>query len=177
MKSFATDNVTAMNSMFGYCKIVTLPAMNTPLVTTMNYMFYHCTELKTIESLDLRSVTTATSMFYKCTNIEDINLKNISVNLVLSDNSTYGMNLSADCLIGIIRELRVSVMEAKKLTIGATNLAKIADIYVVRREPTNSEYENDDLISEKLPFYDCESTTEGAMLITEYAASKGWSIV
>jgi hypothetical protein len=38
------------------------------------------------------------------------------------------------------------------------------------------EYPKDDLIDEKLPFVVCDSTDEGAMLITSYVRLKNWTL-
>ena len=49
---------------------------------------------------------------------------------------------------------------------GGTNLAKIADLYCKVTDDAN----------EKKPMELCESTDEGAMTLTAYAALKNWQL-
>ena len=54
---------------------------------------------------------------------------------------------------------------------GNTNISKLADVYVkvISEEPD----ENGNI---KLPLTVCESTDEGAILITNYVTLKNWSL-
>ena len=75
-----------------------------------------------------------------------------------------------DTLLNTIQEL-VDTGSSKNLTIGSANLEKLANVYV----KLTGEAEEDETLP-KLPFEVCESTDEGAMLISEYVALKKWSI-
>jgi hypothetical protein len=83
--------------------------------------------------------------------------------------------LTLESLIGLCYELR-DTGSSKTLTIGSANLAKLANVYVRAIEITDDMRAADDLIDEKLPFEVCESTDEGATLISEYVLLKNWQL-
>ena len=60
---------------------------------------------------------------------------------------------------------------SRTLTVGTANLEKLSTVYVklTSEEEENSSYP-------KLPCTVCESTDEGAMLISDYMALKQWTL-
>ena len=173
---FDTSNVTTMSRMFNECrKLTTVPLFDTSKVTDMYAMFYNCSSLRTIPSLDLRNTSMISSIFEKCANITELWIRNIKVSLTVGTTS-YGTKLSVDSLIHLVCELRKQ-SSACTLAMGSTNLAKLADVYVKAIDITDEMRAEDDLIDEKYPFVRCESTDDGAMLITDYATTvKNWTI-
>ena len=174
---FDTSSVTNMKSMFGYCASLTsVPEFDTRSVTDMSYMFIHCEVLTTVPEFDTRSVTNMSNMFNACTNLTSCLLRNIKTNLTVGSGSTYGHLLTVDSLIHLVYELRKQ-SSSKTLTVGTANLEKLASVYVKLVDITDEMRAADDLIDEKYPFVVCESTDEGAMLITDYASDyKTWVI-
>ena len=178
-----TSKVTRMSYMFYRCErgLLTIPQLDTSKVTEMNSMFYMCYVLKTIPQLDMISVTSnsnARDMFYQCKALTNLTLLNIKADLQIGSGTTWGHLLTLDSLINTIKEL-VNVGASRTLTMGSANLEKIANVYVKRTTtgdiPTClSDNSNIDLA--KAPCEVCESTDEGAMLITAYANSKNWTL-
>ena len=167
-----TSNVTTMMKMFYGCTaLTTIPELDTSNVTDMNSMFSGCTALTTIPELDTSNVTNMWEMFYGCTALETCLLKNIKVTVNLS----YNPLLTLDSLIHLIKEL-CNTGSSKTLTLGSTNKAKLSDTYVKLVTITDEMRAEDDLIDEKLPFEVCESTDDGAMLITNYVTQKNWKL-
>lgn len=163
----------------GYCfynaKLHNYPLLNTKKATNVTYMFASNTLAKEIPAYDFRSVTNAANMFAGTPNIENIWIKNIRSTMQVGSGTSFGHLLTVDSLIHLIKELRHTVT-AGTLTVGATNLEKLANVYVRTIEITDEMRAEDDLIDEKLPFEVCESTDERAMLITEYVVLKNWEI-
>ena len=173
---FDTSNVTSMNGMFNNCtSLITVPLFDTSSVTNMNTMFNNCTSLTTVPLFDTTSVTGANNMFYNCSSLTECWLRNIKANLQVGSGTSWGHLLTLDSLIHLIKECRDTGSQ-KTLTIGRANLEKIANVYVRLIDITDEMRAEDNLIDEKLPFEVCESTDEGAMLITDYAAEKNWAI-
>lgn len=165
--TFNLKSATDMYSMFYNCKkLINISLSNTNQVTNVGSLFYNCEYLKTVTGLDLISATNVSNMFYNCKLIENLEIKNIKVALQLASGTTWGANIKADSLIGIVKEL-VDTGSSKTLTMGSHNQNKISSIYVKLL---------DDDGSGKLPCEVCESTDEGAMLITDYVALKNWAI-
>lgn len=80
-----TENVTSMNSMFYYCtNLTTIPLLNTNNVTSINHMFYYCTNLITVPLLDTSKVTDMSYMFYECKSLTNVPL--------LDTNNATAMN-------------------------------------------------------------------------------------
>ena len=127
LSNFNTSNVTTMNSMFNDCKLLTeldLSSFDTSKVTTMGSIFSGCT----FTSLDLSNwnvskVTSVSSAFHNCKALTDFKApKNINATF----NFSTCTNLTHDSLMSIINNL-ATVTSTKKLTLGATNLAKLTD--------------------------------------------------
>lgn len=145
--------------------------INTGNITQFVGTFYGCSALTTTPELDVRNGTTFTNMFSGCTNLTDIRLRNIKANLTVSNAL-----LTVDSLVHLIYELRKTNSTIKTLSMGSANLKKLANVYVKRITITDEMRAEDDLIDQKLPFVVCESTDEGAMLITNYVLSKYWKL-
>ena len=114
-------------------------------------------------------------IFEYCRKLTDVRLRNIKTNLQVGSGTSYGHLLTVDSLTHLIYELR-ETGSTKTLTVGSANLEKLADVYVKLVDITDEMRAEDDLIDEKLPFVVCESTDEGAILITDYVSSKNWKI-
>jgi surface protein len=175
-----------MNGAFYGCRSLTLldiSSFNTSKVTDFQSMFSECSSLTEIVGvIDMISAVKFNSMFYRCTALETVTLKNIKVDVTLSENyasnSTYGLLLTVDTLINTLKELwdYSSTTTTKTLTMGTTNINKLANVYVKLIDVTDEMIAEDPNIASKKPCVVCESTDEGAMLITEYAMSKKWNL-
>lgn len=197
-----TENVTSCWSMFDAASSTEyIPLLNTKKCDNFGYMFLSLTKIKEIPFIDTTKgknftgflkncyvlpvvpafdVRNAKSnalyiMFENCRSLTEIWIKNIGANLQVGSGDAYGHLLTLESLIHLIKELR-DTGSLKTLTIGNVNLEKIANVYVRTIDITDEMRAEDDLIDEKLPFEVCESTDEGAMLITDYVALKNWSI-
>lgn len=164
-----TSSGMDFRDMFHNCySLVSSPNIDTSNGTLCNNMFLNCSSLVSIPSLDLNSATTSSSvnkMFSACSKLENLYLHNIRASITLSNNTSYGTLLTVDSLVNTIKEL-CTVTTPQTLTIGDTNLAKIADLYCRVTDNT----------TEKKPMELCESTSEGAMSLSAYAALKNWTI-
>ena len=168
---FDTRNVTSMNYMFETCqKLKTIPLFNTRNVTSMNYMFSGCTVLETIPSLDIRNVTSANNMLSVCFQLTECWLRNIKVNLQANAGK-----FTFESLLHLCKECRKTTSSIT-LTVGTENLAKLEGVYVKLIDITDEMRAEDDLIDEKYPFVQCESTDAGAMTIQDYMALKMWTL-
>lgn len=146
-------------------------------VTTLNYAFYHCTNLRKIPRLNCDGVTSNGfgSVVEYCTNLEEVWFYNIRANLKVGSGTSWGHLLTYECLVHLIGEL-IQTTSNLTLTIGSANLAKLANTYVRLVAPTDEEAAQDRHIYVKHPFEICESTDEGAILITNYAKLKNWTL-
>ena len=121
---FDTSKVKDMSYMFSSCSSLnTLPLYDTSNVTNMNYMFQFCSSLTTVPSFDVSKVTGTTFMFYGCRSLEAIHIVNINANLDIH----WSTKLTREALLEIIGNLKAQTSGSKKLTMGATNLAKLTD--------------------------------------------------
>ena len=169
-------NVTSAKSMFYDCNsLTTIPQLDTSKVTKMNNMFQNCKSLTTIQQLDMINVNSTSSMFYNCVKLTNLSIKNIKVDLQVGSGISYGHLLTVDSLLGLCKEL-ITASSSKSLTIGSANLNKLANVYVKRITITDEMREEDPLIDQKIPFEVCNSTDEGAVLITNYTKSKKWTL-
>lgn len=96
---------------------------DTANVTDMSSMFYNCTKLTTVPQFDTSKVTNMGSMFYFCESIEQIHMININANLDISASTKF----TREALLEIIGNLKAQTSGNKKLTMGATNLAKLTE--------------------------------------------------
>lgn len=176
-----TSKVTGMGSMFASCKKLTSVSFtDTSKVTNVTAMFNNCTSLITIDNLNLIAVTSAlTNVFGSCTNLTNLTLKNIKkTGFTIGSGTTYGHLLTIDSLVNTIKELwdYSSGTTTYKITMGTANTEKLANVYVKLITATDEMIAADPNINSKMPCEVCESTDEGAMLITDYATAKGWTI-
>ena len=130
--------------------------------------------LTTIENVNVGGSSGA--IFSGCTNISNAKFKNIQNNLQLS-NGSWGAKLTQESLLFMIEQLwDMTSSTAKTLTINQVNLDKISNVYVRLIPITDQMRVEDEYIDNKKPFEVCESTDEGAMLITDYVTLKNWSL-
>ena len=171
-----TSNVISINAMFQNCSSLTIiPQLDTSNVTDMSYMFQSCRSLTTIQQLDMINVNSVSSMFYNCVKLTNLSIKNIKVDLQVGSGTSYGHLLTVDSLLGLCKEL-ITTSSSKSLIIGSTNLGKLANVYVKKITITDEMREEDPLIDQKIPFEVCDSTDNGAVLITNYTKSKKWTL-
>lgn len=175
------DDCVSLYYGFRYCTELTKVSLTgTEDCQSFQACFYMCNKLVEVSTLDLReawrTTTVLTDMFRECSALEKISLKNIKMNLQVGSGTSWGHLLTVDSLVNTIYEL-YDMELSRTLTVGSANLEKLASVYVKLVDITDEMRAEDDLIDNKLPFVVCESTDEGAMLITEYATLKSWSIV
>lgn len=96
---------------------------DTKNVTDMSNMFYSCGKLTTVPQFDTSNVTNMSSMFAGCFSLEQIHMININANLDISSSTKF----TREALLEIIGNLVAQTSGSKKLTMGATNLAKLTD--------------------------------------------------
>lgn len=162
--------------MYSNCSVLSsVTVRNTQNVTNMGSMFANSTKLTTVSGLDMRSVTSNSGIFYLCKQLTTIEAKNIKTALQVGSGTSYGHLLTVDSLVNLCYEL-CDTGSSKTLTIGTANLEKLANVYVKTIDVTGEMRAEDDLIDEKLPFVRCESTDDGAMLITDYVYEKNWQL-
>lgn len=168
----------SLNNTFYNCGLLTsLSLLNTNNVTNMQYAFTICANLTTLSFLNMIKVTSAPGMLRKCFKITNLTLKNIKISLQIGDGTSWGHLLTNDSLINTIQELwDLTGQTAQTLTMSTTSKENIANIYVKLITPTQEQIEADPYINNKKPCVVCESTDEGAMLITDYAGLKNWTI-
>jgi hypothetical protein len=153
------------------------------------YMFGYCNELETIEvSYNFASSTFpirtkglrildevggnsvynyASYMFQNCKNLKHVTFDTIyRTSLSIGYGTDYGHLLTIESLLSAIQACR-SYTSKYTLTVGATNLEKLANVYVKITDETDTNF---------YPFEVCESTDEGAMDINTYMALKNWKI-
>ena len=174
-----TSNGQRFPNMFDSCEnLLEVPALETKNGTYMQQMFRSCTNLKTVNGIDLLNATNVTNIFSWCVNLTNINVKNIKIALQIGSSNSFGHKLTLDSLLNTIKELwNMSSSSSKTLTVGSANLSKLASVYVKLVDITDEMRAEDEYIDNKLPFEVCESTDEGAMLITDYASTlKNWEI-
>ena len=118
-----TSKVTNMNSMFYYCnKLTTIPLLDTSNVTSTYQMFSNCSSLTTVPALNVDKVTRMNDMFGNCINLKSILMTNIGANLNIASSTKF----EREDLLTILNNLK-TVTSSQRLTMGATNLAKLTD--------------------------------------------------
>lgn len=182
--SFDTRSVTSMSNMFHNCFALTsIPLMDTKALESAHMMFWGC-NAEIIPALDFRNVTKADDAMACMSRVRDIQVKNIKASTTIGDYlagtdgtiiEAWGTLLTVDCLVHIIYELR-DTGSTKTLSMASYNIDKLASVYVRLIEVTDEMRSEDDLVDEKKPFEVCNSTDEGAMLITDYVLTKNWAL-
>lgn len=160
-------------------------ALTLPSSSINNSINHYTTD---IINFDVFSNTSVSSSLYSVLNLVNLKLYNIKASLNVwlqpvvgsssyNGYSTYlsGEKLTYDSIIHTIQQY-LNIGSSLTLTIGPYNIKKIENTYVKLIEITNDMYYEDNNVYEKLPFEVCESTDEGAMLITEYASLKNLTI-
>lgn len=121
-RSDATGNTSFYGS-----KFTQIPPIIAP--TTLNYFFCGCTELETIDGIDMSRIpATSTSAFsntyYNCTSLKNL--------IIIGDIKPSGMDVSVcplthDSLMSIINALEKKTSGTFTVTLGSSNLAKLTD--------------------------------------------------
>lgn len=177
-------NISILNSnkllntgnMFSSCIALENLIIDTSSVQIFSYMLSSCHALTTV-TLNLLNGTVLSGIISNCRNLTNLTLKNIKVSLQIGDGTSWGHLLTNNSLINTIQELwDLTGQTAQTLTMSTTSKENIANIYVKLITPTQEQIEADPYINNKKPCVVCESTDEGAMLITDYAGLKNWTI-
>ena len=166
-----TENATSMyRAFYNNFNLKYIPPMNTSNVTNFADAFRSDYSIETIALLDCRNASSFFNTFYGCNGLKNLTMLNIKVNLQVGSGSSYGRLLTLESLIGLCQQC-VNVNTSRTLTVGTANLEKLANVYV---KLTNEPEEDETL--PKIPMVQCESTDEGAMLISEYMKLKNWTL-
>lgn len=199
-----TAKVSMMAYMFENCaSLKTVPLFDTSAADNMSYMFKNCTSLESIPLFDTHNNLCWYGTFSDCSSLEEVpaldfgknnnsfmatfanctSLKNCWIrnirgySLTVGSGTNYGHLLTVESLLHLCKELISNSSSSKlTLTIGSANLTKLADVYVKLIEVTDEMIAEDSNIERKKPFEVCESTDEGAMLITDYVTLKKWRL-
>ena len=131
ISNWDTSNVTSMPDMFNYCKLLVsldLSKWNVGKVTGMGTMFSNCESLTTlnVSGWDVSHITSNYAIqttFDNCKSLVDFYPpQNFNANIIFKNCPV----LSHDSLVRIINNL-MTTTSTKKLTLGATNKAKLTD--------------------------------------------------
>lgn len=156
-------NCNTFSDIFNGCSSLTsISNINTSKGAYFEYAFYNCANLKTIENIDMSNAYKVTYMFDGLPALENLYIYNVDVNLTIG-NASSGTLLTVDSLVHTIKELR-KTYGTLTLTMGEANIAKLEGLYCRVLDDT----------TKKMPMELCESTDDGAMTLTEYAALKNW---
>ena len=173
-----TKSSTTFSNMFENCKTIeTIEMGDTSNGTSFSSFAYYCENLRTLKNLDLIKATNVSSMLSYCYKLENLDVRNIAISLQIGSGTYWGHLLTVESLTNTIKELwDMTSSSTKTLTMGTANLQKLANVYVKLIDVTDEMRTEDPYIDNKKPFVVCESTDEGAMLITEYVTSKNWQL-
>ena len=165
-----TEASQFIDTFYGCSNLETLPYFNTDDAFNLRETtFYGCSKLHTIGGFNLYwCISGSEAIFNNCPNLKNLSLYNLRHNhIITSGNASL---ITKESLIQIISEL-IDTGSSLTLTISSVNLEKLTNVYVkvISEEPD----ENGNV---KLPFEVCESTDEGAMLITNYVTLKNWAL-
>ena len=162
------DLINDMQQAFYGCKKLKEVRFKKAKPSILQSCFVNCDSLKTVE-LNLINASNVSS-FLRVEYLENLYLYNIKIDLEIATSAGYGNHLTKESLIHTIQEL-IDTGSSKTLTMKSTNINKIANVYV--KVISEAPDENGNV---KLPFEVCESTDEGAMLITNYVTLKNWAL-
>lgn len=137
-------------------------------------LFNGCIALRKIKGLELPLCSGGNTamwyMLYNTCELEELEMFNITGDLTIGSGTSWGHKLTLDSLVHTIKELVNYRYGSRTLTVGSANLEKLSNVYVKLTEELDLDNRP------KVPFEICESTDEGAILITEYALLKNWQI-
>lgn len=171
-------NATTLQSCFEGCsKIESINLVSTHNVTNFSEAFYNCSSLNTLIGLDLYNATDV-STFVHYSKLTTLDVKNIKIGCRFGATTQWGTNLSKDSVINVIKELWDNSSSTTTLGVSFSTTTKtlLSDVYVKLITPTAEQIAADPYINNKKPCEVCASTDEGAMLITDYATLKNWTI-
>lgn len=141
----------------------------------MEYMFYGCEKLETIEgdiyvSQSDDPTKCFSYTFHYCTNLKNVSFKQIimsnkSYPLTLGSGTSWGHLLTIESLVSACSALQTN--GKGKLVVGTANLEKLANVYVKIVDTSDTNY---------YPCVICESTDEGAMLVSDYMTYKNCTL-
>lgn len=184
LSNWVINKVSSMNATFKDCEsllYLDLAGFNMSFTSNLNKMFSGCKKLETIngviDGLRCNFASSLNDIFYNCMNLKNVTLKNIKVSIKIGHSGNYGTLLTNESVINTIKELwDLTGSTSQTLTLSTDSKNNIANIYVKLITPTAEQIEADPYIERKKPCEVCESTDDGAMLITEYLISKNWSL-
>ena len=182
LSSFDTSSVSSINGMFTNCTDLTsldLTGWNTSNNTDWQSVFRGCHSLQNIlGTIDMIRGGYTGNMFYQCIRLTTVTLKNIKANLKIGSGTSDGHLLTLDTLINTIKELwdYSSGTTTYNLILSTPSKELLSNVYVKLITATEEQIAQDPNIIYKMPCEVCESTDEGAMLITDYATLKKWTI-
>ena len=150
LQNINTKIGTNFSYMFRDCTILTtIPQLDMSIGTNFNSMFYNCTSLTTIPQLDTSSGTSFGDMFAYCSSLTTVELtsfvssynmfaycsalENLTVTGTITVNNnnlnlSYSPKLTVESLMSVINALSDNTGKTTyKVTLGATNLAKLTD--------------------------------------------------
>jgi surface protein len=169
------SKVTSGTSMFAGCSLLEeVPPLNTIKMTSFSSFFLYCENLKTIRELNMINCTSSSAtmnFLNNCKKLENLTLLNIKIALQIGNGTTWGHLITLDSLIGIVKEL-INAGSSRTLTMGSANLEKIANTYVKFTDSSQTTIAT----GTKGDVVLCESTDEGAMLLSDYATLKRWTL-
>lgn len=173
-----TKDVQNFTSAFSGVTLVEFSGIDFRSGTIFTNTFNLGSQLRKMTGVDFRSATTIGTIFQFSYILTVLEIKNINAALQIGSGTSYGHLLTLDSLLNTIKELwdNTEGETTKTLTVGSANLTKLANIYVKLIDITDEMRAEDEFIDLKLPFVVCESTDEGAMLITDYVQSKNWTL-
>ena len=149
-----TTGITSMNYMFYYCtQLEAVPLFDTSSVTSMAMMFYNCQSLTSVPLFDTSKVTNMSYMFYFCTQLEAVPLFDTSKVMYLSYMFAYCYSLTAIPLFDTSSIVEIGRMFYDCTNVQSGALALYQQASTQATPPTNHSR----------TFYNCGSyTTQGA---------------
>lgn len=179
MPSYSVDNANNLSYFAQQCsKIKEINIKNTQKGLQFTGFAQGCSNLVTVKTLDLINASSVGSMFTSCANLTNLTLKNIKKTIQIGSGTSWGHLLTLESLLNTVKELHTNTTTSTRtLTMGTANLEKLANVYVKLIDITDDMRAEDEYIDNKAPFVQCESTDDGAMLITDYVTTvKNWQL-
>ena len=122
----STMNVTNIDQLFKHLKKIDVSAIDTSLMTNMNYMFYACESLEEIVfgNFNTTNVTSMREMFSECTSLRSINLDGFNTGNVTNMTGMF-KNCSSLTSIDLDGLNTTNVTSMGSMFEGCTNLVTI----------------------------------------------------